>query len=198
MHGMETQRPLEISTHTELALPQTIDELKEFCVERKLISPNVRLCPGQRMEGILDYEKGKAGGVYGIELSHRHEVIATSGFELWKNEFEEKFIRITHAPQGKKSNQISPVALRKLRSHDFRARIVQKYLPLAIAMKQVYIQGISAENHPKVKNRDISLERGKEIMDEVYERCGYTKGRDGNYYLFANQLPGGMQEFQMY
>jgi hypothetical protein len=180
----------------EFVLPTTIDELVQFCKDNTFISANVRLRPGQRMAGIPDYEKGKAGGMYGMELLHGHQVIATSGFELWKDEHDQKFMKITHSPQGKKRNEISPTALRKLRSHDFRGRMVLKYLPLALAMDQDYIRGISAQNHPKVQRGDIPMEKGKKIMDDVYERCGYTRGEDGNYYIWLN--PTNKEEFQIY
>jgi hypothetical protein len=164
-------------------LPASVEELTQFSLGRRMISSNMRLCPGRKAKSVPLELTEMAYGQYGLQLicPKTAEAIAICGFFVADDR-----MYIPHTPQGSTRYKISREARRSLfgENRDFRNRLMQTLIEIARKLKLKEIVGIAAESHPKVAEGHISAGRGAEIINKVFEENGFLRGQ-GNHFLLS-------------
>jgi hypothetical protein len=138
-----------------------------------------------------DLDKGVLfSGLFGLSLCYSgrecEEQLGICGFNLMDTGASlVAFVR--NMPQGAFKGSISRTSKRLLMQTPFRDIMFQGMMDFAEEVGMSGVIVLSADNHPNVIDKELTMSRGHKIIDEVALRHGLRYVEDGNLYKNFNE-----------
>lgn len=155
-----------------LGLPKSIGALEQCCRDMQLLDANTVYLPGILMENTRPPEM--INGRFGIGQldSHEKKVVAVSGFEVKDN-----ILIITQTPQPLKPRDLRFLGanvLPRLRSRDFRGRMIEQIIDIGKALNVSKILGVPAARYANVEIGLTEYDYVYDRVDAVLKRSGFV------------------------
>lgn len=187
----------------EPILPGSFEQLEGLCMRRMMLDQSYRYWPGLFMSrSVRDLTTptiNLISGEFGLQKVDPKlgVVVAKAGFSI-----SGRSMLITHTPQGAAKEDIPRKARNRLIRSAFREELFAYFIAIANAMRLSEIWGCGAANHKNVNGEELSLdtvrqahvvgqeitlERGRQIMDQQYLKMGFSRDGGGNFVLRLKQ-----------